>query len=111
MGRGPLCRRWGRNQRRGFSAEGEGEEQAPLTAVSSPEKMFNPQKDLRSKTNGAIYHPLRLVGRGVAGRMRMFTGSDHKAEALPDAPFVPDRRQMAMLPLLLYAILRSISWC
>lgn len=111
MGRGPLCRRWGRNQRRGFKAEGEGEEQARLAAVSSPEKMFNPQKDLRSKTNGAIYHPLRLVGRSVTGRMRMFTGSDHKAEALPDALFVPDRRQMAMLPPLPYAIVRLISWC
>lgn len=67
-GEGPLCRRRGRNQPRGFRAGAGVGEQALLAAVSSPEKTFNAQKDLISKTNGAIYHPLRLVGRDVTGR-------------------------------------------
>lgn len=51
-----------------LTGEGEGEEQAPLAAVSSTERMLKPQKDSRSpKTNNVISHPLRTAGRDVTG--------------------------------------------
>lgn len=53
-GEGATVQKVGKKSAERIQCREGGEEQALLAAVSSPEKMFNPQKDLRSKTNGAF---------------------------------------------------------